>query len=216
MDRRPVEDSEALDAGCALLAKIGTLTQLCMLTLREMFALDVRDCCRHLAPLIHLQHLRLERLPVHEHTSPAAALDADVPPAGQAGESSFRFLLAGMPQLQTLVLSGVGLSGCDATRVFSAVIPTLADICTLDVRANSLAAAPLKAPAQSCRQLPRLQRVFCDYFGGQDDLNPDKLAVTEAVEELNRAHPDRWQWTPCKGAPNWEPPAYADSPPYFY
>lgn len=144
-------NSAGTDAGSALVAAIGTLTQLHTLALYDLEAVDVRDCCRQLAPLVDLQHLTLRNLPPWEPSDGAPEV---------ADESSFVHLLSSMTRLQTLVLEQVGFGGRDALRMFCVVIPTLADLRLLDVQCNQLGAAPLMALAHSCRQLPKL-RVLC-------------------------------------------------------
>lgn len=152
-------DSAGTDTGSALVAAIGTL-HLHTLVLCNLEAVDARNCCRHLAPLVDLQHLTLTNLPPWEPYDGAPEV---------AGESSFVHLLSSMTRLQTLALEQVGVGGRDALRMFCVVIPTLADLRLLDVQCNQLGAAPLMALAHSCRQLPKL-RVLCE-SSEIEDLN---------------------------------------------
>lgn len=70
----------------------------------------------------------------------------------------FVHLLAHMTRLQTLAL--VRLDFRDAMRVFSDVLPTLADLRTLNIWALEFGPVPLVALAHICRQVPNLQ-VLC-------------------------------------------------------
>lgn len=84
-------DNACLGAGRALVAAIGTLTQLTTLALYSLDVVSVRDCCRQFAQLTQLKRLHLQlRKPTE--VAPAgqqgALLDAALPPGG-AAETTF-------------------------------------------------------------------------------------------------------------------------------